>query len=162
MAFTDITSTASIRSVLGVSERELRDEVLLEPIYTTRLTERLYELHPDLFGDFTDVAALDPRTDAQDRFFNLVQAFAAYHVASQLVGSLEMSSPQTIKDSRSEMTRFDSPFVSLKKDILETLALLRMRLLTVYHDINPDSPLPSATQRLSVLISPLAVNPVTG
>lgn len=162
MAFTDITSTASVRSVLGISERELRDEVLLNPIYSTQLHEKLYDLHVDLFGDFTDVAAIDPRSEVQDRFYNLVQAYSAYAVASFCLGSLPMFSPQTIKDSKSELSRFDDANKNLRRDVLETLSLLRIRLLTVYNAINPDSPLPSATARLSVLIAPLGVNPVTG
>lgn len=164
MAFTDITSTDSVRAALGVSEKEIKDEVLLNPIYMTRLTESIYDMHPAMLADFVVAVAVAEavRTEDQDRFVNLVQAYASYHLAQQCLGSVAMFAPQTIKSDRSEKTRSADPYTQLRKDINETLPLIRVRLRSVYPKINPQATAPSAVERLRVLAAPLGANPITG
>jgi hypothetical protein len=162
MAFTDLTSTASVRAVLGVSERELRDDILLDPIFAVELTEALYDIHLNLFGDFKLAAATDPRTSLQQRFVDLAQTFAAYHIAKQCLGSVAMFAPKVIKDSRSELQRSDDPYKNLRIDVPASLALLRTRLRMVYAQINPDATIPTSLDRIRLVATPLGINPVTG
>lgn len=164
MAATDLTSTASVRSALGVSERELRDDVLLDPIYSVRLTEALHTLSETLYDDFVTAATIleDLRTRDQQRFVDLTQTFGAYHVATQCLGSVAMFAPMTIKDSRSELTRNDDPYKSLRTDLPLALALITKQLLRVYAVINPSAVVVSAAARVRVTAAPLAINPVTG
>lgn len=161
---TSIATTSSIRAVLGVSERELRDDVLLNPIYRVRLNEALLALHPSLFDDYVTAEAVPEvsRTSAQQRLVDLTQTYSAYQIASQCLGSVAMFAPIVIKDSRSELNRQDDPFAALRLDVVAVLAILKTQLLTAYNAINPGSPVPSATARIRALIAPLGVNPVTG
>lgn len=162
MAFTDLTSTASVRAVLGISEMELRDEVLLNPVYSVLLTEELGDIHSGLFADFVIAAAADPRTALQQRFVDLAQTFAAYHIANQCLGAVAMFAPKVIKDSRSELQRNEDPYKLLRVDVPAWLVRLRARLATVYAEVNPDATVATATPRVNLLASPLSINPVTG
>lgn len=163
MAFTDLTSTASIRAALGVSERELRDEVLLDPIYSVRLTEALYAMHADLFDDFVATAAIaeEARTRTEQRFVDLVQTFSAYHVSAQCLGSVAMFAPQTIKDDRTEIQRNVDPYKNLRTDLPAALALLASSLRNVYSLINLGAVV-TTPARINVLATTLGTNPVTG
>lgn len=158
----NLCSTSSVRAVLGVSEAELRDTVLLQPIYLTRLTNQLEALHPDIVSDFAAASETDPMSGEQDRFVNLLQTYSAYVMAKYLVGAAPMFAPKTIKDDRTEAQRVDDPYKSLRSDIDESLPFLKIQLMVAYSKINSSSPLPSATARIRVLASPLGVNPVTG
>lgn len=162
MAATDLTSTADIRSALGVSEKELPDTVLQNPIYTTKLMEALRDMHPSLFADFAATAAIVTRTEVQERFVTLTQAYSAYHIAAQCLPAIDMIAPQTIKDARSELSRQDNASEQLKKDLADSLKFFRVRLRTVYAAINPDATVPLATERLYALAAGLGTDPVTG
>lgn len=160
MAFTSITSTDEVRAVLGVSPLELTDAVLGSPIYTTNLTEALYALHPQLAADYAAVDRTAPSAD-QERFVNLTEAYAAYQVAQQCLGSVQMFAPQLIKDTKTEVQRTQDAYKNLRRDVGATLSILRMSLLTVYPKINPDAVAPSAQSRLMVLSAGIASDPVT-
>lgn len=162
MAFTDLTSTASIRAALGVSERELRDEVLIDPIYSVQLSEALFAIHADLFDDFVTTVAIaeDTRTRTEQRFVDLVQTFSAYHVANQCLGSVAMFAPTMIKDDRTELQRTD-PYKNLRADLPGALAVLSRSLRSVYALVNTEAVV-TTPNRINVLASPLGVNPVTG
>lgn len=162
MALTDVVSTASVRAVLGVSERELRDAVLLDPVYSIRLTLALKTLHAELLADFVEIAALPTKTDAQQLFVDLLQAYSAYLVAQLCMAAVPMFAPETIKDSRSEMTRGASPYAKLAGDIAASLNLLKTNLLAAYLVINPDATFTATTARILAVAAPLAVDPVTG
>lgn len=164
MATTDLTTTSSVRAALGVSERELRDEVLSNPIYATLLNEAIFGLSDTLFDDFVTTAAIAEasRTRTQQRFVDLTQTFSAYHIGVQCLGTVAMFAPKTIKDSRSELSRNDDPYKNLRTDLPAALALLRQSLLNVYSLINPSAVVTAKVARVLVTAAPLGVNPVTG
>lgn len=163
MAVTDLTTTASVRAVLGVSEKEIRDDVLLAPIYQVRLSEDLRAIDDTLFDEFvTAASAGDARSPLQVRFYDLVQTYAAYKLASYCVAAAPMFAPQTIQDSRTQVSRVADPYKQLKKDIAETLVVLRVKLRTVYAQVNPNYAPPTSIERLFATAAPLGVNPVTG
>lgn len=161
MAFTDLTTSSAVRAVLGVSEQELPDDVLLEPLYTTMLVEDLRDIHPQLVNDFAEIAALVTRTDNQERFYDLVQMFSSFHIAKRCLGAVAMFAPGTIKDARAEMQRSDDPYKQLREDVRATLPILKVRMRGVYALLNPAAPAPTATERLRVLVA-TPVDPVTG
>lgn len=163
MASTDLTTSSAVRAVLGVSAKELPDDVLLEPVYTTLLTSDLRVIHPQIINDFAEIAevAEDARTEAEEDFFNLMQMYAAYHIAKRCLGAVAMFAPTTIQDARSEMTRAGDPYRALREDVLATLPILKVRLRSVYALVNPDAPVPTAVERIRVLVA-TPVNPVTG
>lgn len=159
---TNLASTASIRSVLGVSERELRDDVLLDPTFSVLLNEDLYAISPDLVADYEIADAVDPKTTIQQRFVDLTQTYAAYQIALQCCNSVSMFAPETIKDSRSELTRGADFYKTLRADIQATLKTLRVLLRSAYAAINPIYTPPTAIERIRVVAVPLGIDPVTG
>lgn len=161
MATTDLTTSSAVRAVLGVSEQELPDDVLLEPIYTTLLTEDLREIHPQLVNDFAAVAVIEVKTDDQERFFDLVQMYSAYHIAKRCLGAVGMFAPGIIKDARSELQRTGDPYAQLRADVQATLPTLKVRMRRAYSRINPAYAAPTPAERLRVLVT-VPTNPVTG
>jgi hypothetical protein len=162
MAFTDITSTAEVRAVLGVSEKELRDDVLLLPLYSTRLTEALRDLHTQLLADYASAAALDSRTDDQQRFVDLVQAYASHHIATQCLGALPMFAKQQVTDGKNALQRVADPYAQLRKDVPSVLYILKVRLRGAYAGINPDATPPLPAEQLAALAATRGTDPVTG
>lgn len=158
----DYTTPASVRSVLGVSAMEIKDIVVEDPIYSTALDEVLYGLHPQLVDDYELAKAAEPKTHLQERFVNLVQTFAAYTVAGQMLGSVSMFSAKTIEDSRSKLERFTDAYKNLRDDVLASLLFMKNKLLAVYALINPDAPVPATVARINVVNVGLGVDPVTG
>jgi len=164
MALTDLTTTASIRAVLGVSEKEIKDVVLTNPVYVTRLNEEIYSLHSGLMAAY--VTARDvtpPRAANQQRLFDLVQLYCAYFVANICAGgAIDMFAPVTIKDARSELTRAADPYSQLRADLAASMPLIRNQLLAVYALINTSYTKPVKTVRTLVLGVPLGTDPVIG
>lgn len=159
---TNLCSTSSVRAVLGVSEAELRDDVLLQPIYVTRLKEHLFGLNESMIDDFGVAAVASPQTREQTRFVDLLQTYAAYRMAHHLLGAVAMFAPKTIQDSKTQVERVDDPFSRLKQDILDSLPYLKVQLLTAYSKINTSVSAPTAPSRIRVLVSTPSNNPVTG
>ena len=159
----DFTSTASVRAVLGVSEKEIRDDVLLDPIYSVRLTEGLRDLNSQISADYLVAVAVveAARTATQQRFVDLVQSYSAYYIANVCLGAVSMFAPTVIKDSRSELQRNDDPYKTLRTDVPASLAWIRSRLLAVYALINPSAAVVPVA-RIMALASPLGASPVTG
>lgn len=163
MAFIDLTSTAEVRAVLGVSEKELRDDVLLLPLYSTRLVGDIEALHAQMLADFVTTAALATRTDDQQRFVDLLQAYAAYNVARQCLGAVAMFAPQLISAAaKSTAQRVADPYARLREDVPATMHILKTRLRSAYARLNPDATPPTAAERLYATAVTPAVNPITG
>jgi predicted NBD/HSP70 family sugar kinase len=163
MAFTDITSTAEVRAVLGVSEKELHDDVLLLPLYTTQLTGDIDALHAQMLADFAATAPLATKTDDQERFVNLVQAYAAYHIAKQCLGAVAMFAPARISAAgKSEAERVPDAYAQLRIDVPTTLSILRTRLRAAYARLNPDATPPAPAERLAALAATPGTSPITG
>jgi hypothetical protein len=162
MVLTDVTTTAEVRAVLGVSEKEIRDTVLLQPIYAVRLSEALYALDDGLLTAYTAASLASPQSALQLRFTNLVETYSAYRVAEFCLGAVAMFAPKEIKDSRSEVIRVNDPYAKLRGDIDEALVSLQALMLSVYALIDPSVPVVVATVRTMVAAAPLGTDPVTG
>lgn len=161
MVLTEITPYSEVRSVLGISAKELRDEVLASNIYLTQLLEDIRALHPSMLSDFETVSELAVKSEAQERFVYLLQTYAAYTVASQCLGAMEMFAPQRITDGKAEMQRIVDPYAQLKKDVPAVRNTLRVKLRAAYAAVNPAATPPTATERLWALAATPA-NPITG
>lgn len=159
---TDYTTPASVRSVLGVSMPEIKDEVVQNPIYETLLEENLYSLHPQMAADYLLAKAAEPKTNLQERFVNVMQTYSAYQVASQMLGSVAMFAPKVIEDSRTKIERFTDAYKALKAEVLATLSYLEGKLLDIYALVNPDAPAPAKIARILVVSAPLGLDPITG
>jgi len=162
MALTEFTTPDSIRSVLGVSAKELEDTTLLQKRYETMLIEDVLALHAQMLEDFRTTFALPTKTDDEQRFLDLFEAFAAHQVAKQCLGSIEMFAPRRITDGKSELERSTDPYKRLRDDVAAVLNILRIRLREAYARINPDATPPAPAERLAAIVSTPAFNPITG
>lgn len=162
-ALTDLTTTASVRAVLGVSEKEIKDVVLLNPVYSTQLTEEIYRLDDGLMAAYAAARDATTRTEIEQRLYDLFQLYGAYFVAKICAaGAIDMFAPVTIKDARSELTRAQDPYSQLRFDLAASLPLIRNQLLAIYATINPDYTAPVRATRNLLVAAPLGLNPVTG
>ncbi len=162
MALTDYTSYASIRAGLGVSEPELPDLVLSNSIYDVMLREDLREINANLSADFITAKADVTPSPEQTRFVELVETYSAYQVDSQLLVSVAMFAPKTIKDSSSELVRVLDPYADTRKAIVATLTYLRAKMLDAYQALDPTEAAPAAVTRVLVAGVGLGLDPVTG
>ena len=161
MAFTDYTSPSSVRALLGISEKEVRDVVVTDGVYLTALLETLYAISLDLPDDYLEANKLPNRTPAQNRFVMLADTVCAYAVALALIPNLPMSAPITITDGKSEQTRMSNPYEHLTEDLGATLAFYVVKLRAAYALVS-DTPAASVTARTSVISVGTAFNPITG
>ncbi len=144
----DYCTPDSIRAALGVSVEELPDTVVTQPIYTVTLAEALLDIEPDLIAAYN--ALLPPHDPAANeaRFMGIVQTYATYNIAQQMLSAVPMFAPQTIADSKAQMVRNDDASKNLAADILGSLNYLRERILKTYAILFPDQPVAATTARI--------------
>ena len=162
MALSTYTTPTSVREVLGVSDAEISDATLNGSVYAFHLDEALLALHANLATDFATAKAAPAPTPQQKRFVTLVETYAAYVVAGEATGRIEMFAPQVIKDARSELQRVEDPFAALRADVAAMRATLRGKLQQAYALINPAAPAPAAARPRVIGAVGLGTNPVTG
>lgn len=162
MAITDYTTYDEIRAILGVAPEELEDVTIALPTYGFMLSEGLLDLVETLEDDYATVSAIVPATKNTTRFVNLINAWAGYQVAGQLMVSIEMFAPQTIKSDKDEQTRVADPYKGLQEAITATLADLRARILKLYPLVLPGVIVPDAVAEVLMVNVGLATDPVTG
>lgn len=159
LTLTTFCTPASVRAILGVSDDELEDFTILDPIYAVQLGERLTDINASITSVFLGLTA--PANPNQERFVDLVGTFAAYVVAQQLAGSVKMFAPQSITDSKSGAVRISDPYSDLRVSILGTLTYLTERILKTYALLYPAISVPALTQRVFAASVGIAKDPVT-
>ena len=162
MAITDYTTTASIRAVLGVSDDELEDTTILDPVYSTLLDEALNDLNPSLATDYATIKAIPSPTPDQKRFLNLISTWSAYTVTQSLLVSVAMFAPQQITAEKDSQVRVSDPYKDLAQSVSELISDLAGRILTLYAKLFPAHVAPVKTVRLNMVSVGLPVDPVTG
>lgn len=161
MSITTYTTTNSVRAVLGVSEPEIPDTVLVDPVYEVMLKEDLRAMSTTITAAYITVKADPTPTADETRFIGLFETYSAYQVAAQLLGSLAMFAPQQIEDASSKFQRND-PYAAVRTAIAESLAYLRNVLLEAYAILVPAEPAPATVTRTLVVNVGLGLNPITG
>ena len=154
------TTPDEIRAVLGVAPEEIRDEVLLMPMYVRQLQFELSDLGATLESDYLTVAALASRSAAQQKLYDVMQVYAPYAIAKILLTSVALFAPRRITDGRAEAERVVDPFEDVRDGVDSTLLVLRDRLVDAAAALGTTASTLSRTITLSVATG-LAVNPVT-
>lgn len=161
----DFTSPDEIRAVLGVAPEELEDATLNLPLYVRSLVFELTDLASDMDTQYLAVAALPAvdRSATQQRLYDCTQLFSAYSVSKQLLGSISLFAPQSIKDGRAELDRQDDPFGDVKEGVIDGLNLARKRLVAAYAALPATGLVATAiTAPVFSVSAGLASDPVTG
>lgn len=110
MAITTYTTYDTIRALLGVNGRELKDATLALPIYETQFLLELSALDGDVGevkAQYDTIAGISAgtRSGDQQRFFDLVNLTASYSVARQLLGPDDNAFPLVITDGKASLER---------------------------------------------------------
>ena len=162
MAFSDYTTPDSVRSVLGISAKEISDAKIADTVYLTTMLEALYALAPTLSADFTTARSANPRTAHQTRFVLLVETFCSYTVAHALIPNLPMAAPQIITDGKTAINRVANPYEHLREPLQASLAYFKVNLMAAYSDVNPAILKQDKLKRTLVRAAAMPFDPVTG
>ncbi|MFU8831015.1 MAG: hypothetical protein ACNA7J_02555 [Wenzhouxiangella sp.] len=112
MLITEFTQYDSVRVVLGLSARELKDERLVNELFYNTLIFDLTSVgysvaaDADLVGDYQAIAAdLGEATVAGRSFYSAVRVYSAHAVAFQCLPGLSEMSPYYVSDSKAAMRK---------------------------------------------------------
>lgn len=162
MAFEDYTNPDSIRAILGVNAKELKDIVVTDNVFYTAMLEALHDIDAVLAADYLVAKAAEPPSATQGRFVMLTDAYCAYFVAQLMIPKLPVIAPQLITDGRSQVQRVDNPFATLLPAINASLTVFKDRLIAVYKLINTGVVVPAARAHARIAAVSLGTDPVTG
>jgi hypothetical protein len=154
------TTFDGIRSILGVSAKELKDETLALDIYSTGLEADLEDVNIGVPAAYLAALQAEPATDEEARFVRIAQTFAAYAVARNLTVSLSVFSPVKIEDGKAAMTRISDPHRETVAAIHREYDLWKRRLLAAYEAVVSSSSTPITAVYFGT-IEP-AQDPITG
>lgn len=156
---TDLTSAVEQRALLGVSDKELLDATVSLPVYWKAVKAELNTVSATLLATYEALPA-NGLTDAQLRFQEAVELFAALSAALMIAVSLPQFSARTVSDGKAMMQRqLDAP--------AQTLENLRQRHGVAREELSLALKALSATSRtaftLPIGIATLgATDPITG
>lgn len=170
MAISNYTTYDTIRALLGVNGRELKDATLALPIYETQFLLELSGVDGDageVMVQYDAAKALITSEPAgafsadQKRFYDLVNLLAAYSVARQLLGSDDNAIPLRITDGKAEVER--RPDNTRMREAVEggwTRFMKRLRALLLVLVPTANVTLPAG--RTFIASVGIATDPVTG
>lgn len=167
LSFTDYTSNAIVRGLLGVAEEEVTDDVFttMSASFLQEVTFALEDLNsaiPTLFETAKTAVDASTASVAQQRFYDIVQLYAAYITADHCAdGAVEMFAPKKITDGKAELERREDPYSSLRAALKASLARWRSRLSAALTVLDSSQSI-TTTARTLVSSTGLAVDPVTG
>ena len=144
------TSYASVRALLGVSAKELPNDILADPLFSDSLG---LELAPYL-------AEYEGSVDAT--FTATFDVLAVYAMASYALPGLPGYAPKSITDGKAGFARDgNSPYKDTAARVTEGLAMYR-RLLAEAFGSTLGTPLTAQTPPSYLAVSSLDIDPVTG
>lgn len=163
MTVLDYTSYSQIRAILGVSEDEITDEELALPIWGMLLNQKFLDISELITAKYSEIFELasGSRTANQVKFFELAKLFAAYAVAQELLVALPMFGFQTITDGKASQQRFDK-WDDLKTGIEKSASVMKAKLRLAFATLESSYSAPQPVQRLFIVASGIATDPVTG
>ncbi len=132
---TDFTSYDEIRSLLGVNDDELSDNVLGLNLYLFAFYGEAKDIGGSAVGDFLTIKAVaeGSRTPEQQEFFQTFLVFSSYAVAKELIPSLPLFSPKNITDGKAGLSRYsESPYRDTIESILLGLSRYKEEAKTAY------------------------------
>lgn len=163
MALTDYTTYDQIRAVFSVTDAELEDTTLAQPLYETQLMEQFRLVGEDVEQKFLDLQGVmvSNMTYKEKRFYRLVGVFSTYAVCMELLQSLELLAVKSEQDARAQYERFGPHFDRIAESVKAGFLTAQARLTEAYNDIATVQ-ITAATRTFRVTGAVgLAVDPVT-
>ena len=163
MPLTTYTTYAEVRAVLGVSATDINDTVLGQASWSTLLDEELVEVSTSVSTLFTTIAAIavNSRTSAQQRFYNMARLYSSVAVAKQLLVSLPMFAIQTLTDGKAQFGRFTDAYKDVRDYVLGLYKSLKIKLAAMTLALVPTAIVYSPVTALVTVAEPLGTDPVT-
>lgn len=168
MAITTYTSYDTIRAILGVSAKEIKDATLGLPLFETQFLLEMGDVDQGggaVISQYNTIAALTPsaRTAQQQQLLNLVNMLAAYSVGRQILTGAALAIPVRVTDGKAELERFDTQnFDKVREGVLLSYGQVLRRLKAVIVALVPSAQVLDNTARTHILSAGLASDPVTG
>lgn len=159
---TDYTTAAEVRSVIGASDKDVRDQVIYSKARLTGLLEAMADLAPDLEAKYLELKAVTSPTEVQARFVRQAESFFTYTVALALIPIMPTLIPKRISDGKNEGERVENPFELVKPAVEETLAYIRTRLASSYQLLTGSAPVAAPARANNVSAVSLGTDPVLG
>jgi hypothetical protein len=163
---TTFTSYDQVRALLALEDKELRDDTLSLPIYSTLAEEALHALGTTVLDRYGEILALATKSRTQARLSRLVDLFVTYAIADELTRTLPLLAQQQVTDGRAQTSRF-----TFQPEVIANIkagyAGVRYRLLLVFKELYPNDTLlvtSSSTDFVAALTTSavgLSADPVT-
>jgi len=121
VAITAYTGTDAIRGVIGVTDNEVTDAMLIDQRLDLELTVDLNRWAPTHAAAFATGSASGATADEQ-LIANYISLYAQYFCVLQVMAFMKLAMPQLIGDGKAEMRRFQM----LDLEAIEKTALARV------------------------------------
>ncbi len=159
----DYTSAVSVRSLLGVSIKELTDETILDTFFWLSLQAELNRICPTLEADYGDAVELSDTDDSAGLFVGAVSLFSTYAVARSCMPGMPQFAARSVTDGkagfiRHTATSFDT--ATARFDV--EYARARSALIAAYASYLPDAEVAKSTVRGFIQVSSPDFDQVTG
>ena len=164
---TDYTDYDTIRALLGVGRREITDATLALPIYNDRFTLALEGIDGGTGAASTQYSTIKAKTAAtrtanEARYFMLVNMWAAYVVAQELLATVPMFAPQRISDGKTLVERFADPFAAQREGVASGYVDLLNRIKTLLLVLDAAAQVTAPVARIFISSTGVSPDPITG
>jgi hypothetical protein len=161
------TTYDEIRSLLGVSVRELKDEVVSLPHWLLQTEQELLDIDGGAGAVLTQFAAVyavaeGSRTAAQTQFYKVMNMYVLYSLGLQMLARADVFSPTDISDGKASIQRLAERFDKLRPAIEGGLQRLKERLKEALAVLDPSAAITATASRIMVVGAGLGTDPVTG
>lgn len=161
---TAYTSYAEVRGALGVTDKELKDDVLSLEFYALGLEYELAKVSASLAASYATIAAMDEasRSVNQQRLYRAVRLFAPYAlIVNSLASGLPLLAVKSVTDGKAGFVRdSNSPYKQVIAEAAARYALYRDEVANAVSVLDGGTTLTGPRKHMDV-ISPSG-DPVTG
>lgn len=117
----ELTTANEVRAILGVSEVEVPDEMLQQPVYAIDIVEALDALMAkSTDGWWTILGSPDPKSM---KIVTATKRWAAYAYADRICDVLKVVVARSMTDSKASFQRFDTDLDSVINNIRHRFAM---------------------------------------
>lgn len=167
MIVTDYTTNDEVRSLLGVSSKELADTVIALPHWALATELELQDMvggASTVATQYDTIRAMAPgdRTAAQTLFYNVTRMYVLYHIGGQLLQRADVFSPTSITDGKAAIDRLAERFDKLRPAIEGGVERLKERVKAALVALDPSAAIEAAGTRIYAIGVGLGTDPVTG
>lgn len=123
---TEMTTADAVRAVMGISESELPDDLLLQEVFSRNTERALKKISSDLV---TNWETLKVSTDPKDLgLVDIVRDYCTYKIAVHVGQSIDLIAARTLTDSKATFQRFEVDLTQLIENLKSELGLITKEL----------------------------------